>query len=159
MSHKLWRIGTDTPDHTADDLTGTGARISGGRWNRKGTALVYCSESRALACIESVVHLVAGSLPLNRYLIELTVPRAVWQAAQTLNASSAPVGWDAQPEGKVSLDYGTQWVISGSSALLRVPSTIVPEEFNVLINPLHPQAGLITAVKLRRWLYDPRLRI
>ena len=117
MSRELWRIGTDTPDYTAEDLTGTGARISGGRWNRKGTALVYCSESRALACLESVVHLVAGNLPLNRYLIELTVPEAVWQAAQTLNAGSAPVGWDAQPEGKVSLDYGTQWAASGGSAV------------------------------------------
>lgn len=159
MSRKLWRIGIDTPDYTADDLSGAGARITGGRWNRKGTPLVYCSESRALACIETVVHLVAGSLPLNRYLIEVTVPEALWQAAQTLSAASAPVGWDAQPEGKVSLDYGTQWAASGVSALLRVPSAIIPEEFNVLINPLHPQAGLITAVKLRRWRYDPRLRV
>src|ERR1700674_5493442 len=53
----VWRIGSDTPDYTADDMTGSGARITGGGWNRAGTPVVYCSVSIALACLESVVHL------------------------------------------------------------------------------------------------------
>ena len=52
----VWRIATDTPDYTADDLSGAGARATGGRWNARGTPLVYASTSRALACLETVVH-------------------------------------------------------------------------------------------------------
>ena len=53
----LWRIASDTPDYTADDTTGAGAKKTGGRWNRKGIALIYTAESRALACLETLVHL------------------------------------------------------------------------------------------------------
>ena len=64
------------------------------------------------------------------------------------------------PPGMVSLDFGDQWLRSGASALLQVPSAIVPEEYNVLINPRHPAMGkgAIKAFKERRWQYDSRLR-
>src|SRR5713101_8129256 len=64
----VWRIAADTPDYEAHDLSGKGAEKTGGRWNRKGTAMVYASASRALACLETIVHLGSGDpLPLNRY--------------------------------------------------------------------------------------------
>lgn len=153
---RLWRIGTDTPTYEAHDLTGRGAERSGGRWNRPGTALVYASTSRALACLETVVHLGADTLPLNRYLVEIMLPAELWAAAVELDAATR-VGWDAMPAGKVSLDWGAAWVRAGRSLLARVPSVIVPEEMNVLINPAHPDAVQLRAVKRRRWLYDARL--
>lgn len=156
MSHRLWRIGTDTLTYTADDLTGTGARITGGRWNDKGTAVVYTSSSRALACLETIVHLNASGLPLNRYLVEVAVPDDIWVSRETIDAQQH-VGWDAEPAGLTSIDVGTRWVTEGRSALLCVPSVIVPEETNVLINPAHPHATRLTAQKIRRWLYDSRL--
>ena len=70
----MWRIAADTPTYEADDLSGKGAELSGGRWNRKGTPLIYASVSRALACLETVVHLTQTPLPLNRYLVEIRVP-------------------------------------------------------------------------------------
>jgi RES domain-containing protein len=152
----LWRIGTDTPDYEADDLAGKGAERSGGRWNRIGTPLVYASTTRALACLETVVHLAKKPLPLNRYLVRISVPEAAWTAATELDPSTL-VGWDAEPAGKASLDWGTGWAVSGTTLLARVPSVIVPEEFNVLINPAHPGAAGITASKVRKWLYDTRL--
>ncbi len=69
MSRRLWRIGTDTRSWQAHDLSGKGAEVTGGRWNAKGTPVVYASEARALACLETLVHLNAGGLPLNRYLV------------------------------------------------------------------------------------------
>lgn len=96
-------------------------------------------------------------MPLNRYLVKIEVPDAVWNAAQILDASGH-VGWDAVPTGKVSLDVGDAWSEALTSALLIVPSVLIPEENNVLINPAHPDAGLLAARKIRRWLYDPRLR-
>ena len=152
----LWRIGTDTADYEAHDLAGKGAEKSGGRWNRIGTPLVYASTTRALACLETVVHLAKKPLPLNRYLVRISVPAAAWSAAIELNPA-ALVGWDAEPAGKASLDWGANWTGSAASLLARVPSVIVPEEFNVLINPAHPEANGLRAVKVRKWLYDTRL--
>ena len=151
----LWRLGVDTPDYTADDASGLGAKTAGGRWNRKGTAMVYASSSRALSCLETLVHL-GSNLPLNRYLVRIDIPMDVWKAASSITADDF-VGWDAEPAGKVSLDIGTEWVESKSSLVLKVPSVVVPEEFNVLLNPAHPDASKLTFTKVRKWLYDPRL--
>ena len=150
-----WRIATDTPGYTADDLTGAGAKISGGRWNRPGSPLLYCASNISLAVLETFIHLGAGGLPLNRYLVELAIPDAVWQRAIILQAP--PVGWDAIPTGKVSLDEGDRWLKANRSALLLVPSVIVQEEWNVLVNPMHADAAAIMARKVRKWTYDPRL--
>ncbi len=152
----LWRIAADTPDHEAHDLSGKGAERSGGRWNRIGTPLVYCSEYKSLAALETLVHLAKHPLPMNRYLVRITVPASVWAAAITLDGASL-VGWDAEPAGKASLDWGTRWQQSRASLLARVPSVVVPDDFNVLINPLHPDLGAIKGQKIRRWTYDPRL--
>ena len=151
----LWRIATDTKPYESDDLSGTGAKITGGRWNAPGDAVIYTSETQALACLEAVVHLNAGGLPLNRYLVAITIPAAIWAAARTEIPASLPVGWDADPSGRASVQFGTAWLRSNASALLRVPSVIVPDEYNVLINPQHPGARAITARKIRRWLYAP----
>ena len=157
MSQIIWRIATDTPLYQADDLSGAGAKATGGRWNQPGLALLYASSSRALACLETMVHLNAGGLPLNRYLVALTIPTNLWTQAQIATPETLPVGWDAQPPGQVSLQFGSNWARSRNSCLLIVPSALVPEEQNILINPTHPDAARITAQKQRRWLYDPRL--
>ena len=153
----LWRIATDTPDYGSDDLSGKGAEVSGGRWNRKGTPLIYASTSIALACLETLVHLDGGrSLPLNRYLVQFDVPEAAWNARTRFNAA-ANVGWDAEPAGLVSLDWGTQWAQSNAALGAEVPSIVVPEESNLLLNPRHPDSGQLVARKIRRWTYDVRL--
>ncbi|CAA9236990.1 MAG: hypothetical protein AVDCRST_MAG27-1344 [uncultured Craurococcus sp.] len=157
MSRTAWRIATDAPDYEADDLSGAGAKQTGGRWNERGLPLLYASESRALACLETVVHLNAGGLPLNRYLVEIAIPDPLWAAAQRETPASLPVGWDAEPAGRASIAFGTQWLRAGRSALLVLPSVIVPEERNILVNPQHPASRGIAARKVRRWLYDARL--
>ncbi len=158
MSVTVWRIATDTQAYEADDLSGAGAKISGGRWNAAGDAVVYTSETQALACLETVVHLNAGGLPLNRYLVAVTIPLNIWAAARTETPGSLPVGWDAEPAGRASIQFGAAWLRSGTSTVLRIPSVIVPDEFNVLINPGHADSNRIVATKIRKWLYDPRLR-
>lgn len=153
----VWRISTITPDYSADDLTGAGAKFTGGRWNRPGNPVLYCAPSMALAGLETVVHLASGSLPLNRYLVRIDIPDPVWKVREVITDKTAPVGWDALPAGKVSLDFGDDWLASLRSALLEVPSVIVPEEGNILVNPLHPDAKGITAAITRKWIYDARL--
>lgn len=153
----MWRIASDTPDYEADDLSGTGAKITGGRWNAAGMPVVYTAETRALACLETFVHLNAGGLPFNRYLVSIELAASLWNAARFETATSLKVGWDAEPAGRVSIGLGTDWLSSMASALLVVPSVVVPEEYNVLINPAHADSKRLVAIKTRRWSYDPRL--
>lgn len=157
MSYTVWRIAADTKDYTADDLTGKGAEITGGRWNQKGTAMLYTATSRALACIETFVHLNSGGLPLNRYLVAIEIEDDLWKAARIETVTTLPVGWDAEPASLTSIGLGTGWVKASTSLLLSVPSVIVPEEANILINTHHPDIAKIKAKKVRKWLYDPRM--
>ncbi|MEO8297600.1 MAG: RES family NAD+ phosphorylase [Burkholderiales bacterium] len=160
MNVVVWRIAADTPQYTADDLTGSGAALTGARWNAPGEAVNYAATSIALAAWETRVHIGrTPALPLNRYLVRIDLPDTLWAAAERLTAPA--VGWDAVPPGRVSIDFGSRWLAEQRSAVLRVPSVVVPEEDNVLINPAHPQvlalARPIMATKLRKFVYDPRV--
>lgn len=157
MTVALWRIAKDTSEFTADDRRGIGSSITGARWNRPGTPMVYSSPSIALACLETVVHFNAVELPLNRYLVRIDVPDDVWATREVVDPA-VTVGWDAIPAGKVSMDRGVAWAEGMTSLLLVVPSIVIPQEWNVLINPAHPDEGLLTYTKQSRFTYDPRLR-
>ena len=154
---RVYRIATEAPEYGADDLTGTGAKIVGGRWNPDGFPMVYASTTRALACLETIVHLSKGKpLPLNRYLVEIEVPAAAWKARTTFDAEQS-VGWDAEPPGRASIAWGRKWLESGASLVALVPSVIVPEELNVLLNPAHAHIASVTARVVRKWTYDERI--
>ena len=156
MAGLFWRIAADTPDYGADDVSGKGAALTGGRWNREGTPLLYTSSSISLACLETV-HLGGNhALPLNRYLVSIEIPEQAFAARERFDVTTH-VGWDAAPAGLVSLDAGTHWAASARALIMAVPSIVVPEEINYLINPKHSDAAFIRAVKIRRWTYDSRL--
>lgn len=154
MTVSVWRIAVEAPGYTADDLSGTGARITGGRWNSQGVPVAYCASNIALATLETVHYLQSGGLPFNRFLVRIDIPEAVWQARMA--PDPLPGGWDAIPAGLAARRAGDAWIASGASALLLVPSVIVPDECNILINPAHADAGAIVATTLKRWTYDPR---
>ncbi|MBD8722922.1 RES family NAD+ phosphorylase [Oxalobacteraceae sp. CFBP 13708] len=154
MTKQVWRIAVEAPAYSANDLRGTGAKMTGGRWNSKGTPIVYAADSIALATLETVHYLSSGGLPFNRYLVRIDIPDTVWAVRQVLDP--LPGGWDAVPSRMASRQAGDVWVAAGATALLLVPSVIVPDEYNVLINPQHRDAGAIAATTLRRWNYDPR---
>lgn len=151
----LWRIAAVTPDYTADDMSGTGAMVTGGRWNSVGIPVVYSADTIALAVLETLAHIRLDGLPLNRYLVRIDVPDEIWEARAILGVP--PVGWDAEPKGMPSIHAGDKWIASNTSALMTVPSVIVPEEQNVLINPKHRDSVLLKATMVRKWHYDSRL--
>lgn len=159
----LYRLASETPNYAADDLSGAGAAQTGGRWNAVGSPVVYCAHSRALAYLETLVHLLPALAagippPKNRCMIEIDVPNSVWSNRHVAKKDSKfPGGWNVLPVGKGSVDYGTAWLAAKTSALLVVPSIIVPEEENVLINPLHPDAKSTSAVNTGYWQFDHRL--
>ncbi|MEF8732816.1 MAG: RES family NAD+ phosphorylase [Candidatus Accumulibacter meliphilus] len=159
MSVALWRIALASRSIAPTDLGGLGAGNTGGRWNSPGRPVVYAATSASLACLETVVHLNAGGLPLNRVLVRIDVPDEVWNVRQSLLLASLAEGWNAVPAGSVSAEAGNAWLDGLLSALLMVPSAIVPDEFNVLLNPRHADAAKVTATAVRPWTYDARLLV
>lgn len=154
LTSVIWRIAIEAPAYAANDLGGMGARLTGGRWNSIGTPMLYCSANIALATQETLSFIGSGALPFNRYLVRIEVPGPVWEMREVL--SPLPAGWDAVLSGLASRKSGDGWVAGGRSPLLAVPSVIVPDEYNVLINPAHPAVAGIVATTVRRWIYDPR---
>ena len=158
MTFLLWRIASDAPEWEAHDLTGKGAEVTGGRWNRKGKPVVYCAGTISLAALETAVHIEADDLPMKRFVVCEEVSDDVWAARTVRPVASLPVGWTARPEGKVSLDVADAWLAGGASALLEVPSVIVNEETNVLINPGHADAAKLRSWKVRPWFFGSSTR-
>lgn len=158
MTMSLWRIASDTPDWSAEDMAGKGAAAKGARWNHAREQITYASTSISLAAWETRAHLgkAGAKLPFNRYLVRIDVPDDVW-ATRARVAKPLPVGWDAIPEGVVSRSLGSAWLASGRSLLLVVPSVVIEEEDNVLINPAHADSARLVTAKLRRFLYDHRV--
>lgn len=157
-SRFLWRIAQDTAQYKADDLSGAGAAAFGGRWNSKGRFVVYTSHAIALAALESLAHSGDDISARNRFLVKITVPASVWDKRSVLRPEDLPVTWVSEPPGTATINYGDAWLASNASALLEVPSVIIHEEYNVLINPSHPDAKKITASAVKQFIFDPRLK-
>jgi RES domain-containing protein len=154
---RLWRIATEGPSWRTNDLSGQGAANDPGRWNSLGLPVIYASTSIALACLETVVHVTGDQgLPLHRWLVAIDVPAEYWQQRLCLEPAELP-GWDATPAERSSMGWGDRWLRGQSGLIALVPSVIVPEECNALINPAHPGAGSLVATVIRSWTYDSRL--
>lgn len=139
-------------------LSGIGASLSEGfRWNSISTRIVYTAESRALAILEVSVHLdLQEDLPTDRYLVTLEIPDEV--EILELDQMDLPLNWDAKPPTVETQLIGDDFVTQQTAAVLIVPSAIVPEEFNYLINPLHPDAQKIKITTSKQLLFDTRLK-
>lgn len=154
---RVWRLGTTTRDYLAQDLSGRGAEITGGRWNSKGVPVVYCTSNVSLACLETLAHFNAEDLPLNRYIVEIEVPSIVWAKRKRVADKSLPATWDAIPAALASVSFGDAWCKAGAQAVLEVPSAIIGRDQVFVINPRHPDARLITATVAEKFIYDHRL--
>ncbi|MFH1116740.1 MAG: RES family NAD+ phosphorylase [Pseudomonadota bacterium] len=137
------------------DLTGTGARMAGGRWNRKGTAILYTSESRSLAAMEYLVHVPFSLMPDDLSIACIEITDSI--QPDRISADALPKGWREYPAPSALADLGTDWARENHSLMLRVPSAVVQGEFNILINPLHPEMLQVAVTKIERFSFDERL--
>jgi RES domain-containing protein len=137
------------------DLSGTGARFHGGRWNHKGASILYTSESRALATVECLVHVSLAIIPANLSIASLEVPDDA--DLREISIGELPVNWRDYPAPLELAELGTQWALTGETLCLRVPSAVVQHEFNILINPLHTDMRHITLLNVEEYAFDDRL--
>ena len=154
----LWRIAAETRKYPADDLSGRGAAASPGRWNDEKQAVLYTAPTIAIAVLETAAHIDDAGLPLNRFLVRIDVPEAVWKKREVVDVSTLPVTWSAIPAGRGSVKFGSDWIASARSPVLLVPSVIVPEEMAALVNPSHPLAKRIRATIVRPFEYNTLFR-
>ena len=147
-----WRIvGARFKD---DAFSGEGARHRGGRWNSKGTTIVYTAGSLALASIEMMVNLPGPKLLEEFFRIPVHIPPDL---VTDLPLDKLPGDWDSRPVSPSTRDTGDRWAKNRKSAVLKVPSVVVPEEYNYLLNPTHPDFEKLTIGSLIKYRFDPRL--
>ena len=148
-----WRI--VKAKHAATAFSGEGARLFEGRWNSSGVRVVYCSEHLSLAALEILVHIAPVTLPGK-----FRVFRVAWseELMISVKASGLPRGWNAQPPNQASKQIGDDWVREGRSAVLALPTVLVPFERTFLINPQHRDFAKIKISDAGNFEIDPRLQ-
>ena len=143
---------TSLAQHAFD---GEGARLYGGRWNSKGRAVVYCAESLSLATLEILVHLEDRVSLENLFsFIAVDIPD---ECVEVLPLSDLPLTWNSEAMSSASRQVGDEWVAEGRTVALKVPSAIIPNEWNYLLNPAHPDFSKLAFGFLQSFSMDPRL--
>lgn len=136
----------------SNSLDGEGARLKGGRWNSKGVPVVYSSSSISLSLLELLIHSASYDEINSNILIRIHIPDSLSQPRSVMKLKK---GW--QNDTGYSQFIGTEFLQSRSSLLLQVPSAIIPEENNILINPLHPDMKKVKISTAAAFHFDSRL--
>lgn len=148
----VWRV--FKAKHRKDAFTGEGARLFGGRWNSIGVPMLYTAEHISLAMLEILVH-TKDPIATTQYL-KAPLQFDESSMVKTIRLDELPAGWDAEPPSSVSQSIGDAWARKKETPVLRVPSAVVPEEWNYIIDPSNLLAP-ITFGEVTPCRFDPRL--
>ena len=149
----VWRL--CSAKYAAMAFSGEGAKLYGGRWSAPGYRIAYCAESRALAMVEVLANADEQDrlFSLQWVLISAEIPTNLVEKPDRF-----PENWRQYPHPSSTQLIGNQWVQAQRSLALRVPSAVVPGEFNYLLNPAHPDYAKIKPGKAEHFTFDPRLK-
>lgn len=148
---RAWRIVRE--DHRSAAFDGEGARLFGGRWNSRGTRIVYTSITLSLAALETLVHL-NPPVAFKYVAIPIEFDEAL---VETVAAMDLPADWNEEPPPPSTAEIGDRWVRESRSAVLKLPSVIISAELNYLLNPGHSDFKRIRIGKPMPFSFDPRL--
>ncbi|GAA4340721.1 RES family NAD+ phosphorylase [Mucilaginibacter gynuensis] len=137
-----------------EDLSGTGARLYGGRWNSEGRAMLYLASTRALCVLEVLVHLPPLMLPNNFCLATIEAPD---NSVTEVTVDDLPVNWQDVSSPMALRQIGDAFLKKEEYLLMKVPSVIVPAEYNYLINPAHPYINKVKVLNRQPFTFDERL--
>lgn len=139
-----------------NDLSGEGARLYGGRWNLPGTRCLCVSESAALSVLEFVVHYNKEVMPADLVMGKIGIPDSIF--FETLKTKDLPKNWDKPGLTLQTQRFGSAFFSEGSKLGFRIPSTVSPYAFNLVINPLHPDFENIKFVGSEPFSLDVRIK-
>ena len=137
------------------DLSGEGSRLYGGRWNQKGSSILYTSESRSLATVEYLVHLPMSVSPRDVCIAEIEIEGSF--ATRTIRVEELPANWMNYPAPHELTEIGEDWKRRNSELILKVPSVVVKNEWNFLFNPGHVDFVKVSIVSVEEYIFDIRL--
>jgi RES domain-containing protein len=137
------------------DWDGKGGLLVGGRWHHRGTAVIYASSTLSLALVELFVNLDPSAVPTGLLARAADIPDDL--AVARIDPATLPRGWRRFPAPASLADRGSAWARGRTTAVLAVPSAVVPQEWNYLVSPLHPDFGRITLLAPAPFTIDPRL--
>jgi RES domain-containing protein len=137
----------------AHDLSGTGAALFGGRWNRKGTPVLYTGENREIALLETVVH----TPPLLIPALDLLMLEIPDDSITELTENELPKNWQNYPAPAILAELGENWVQAGKTIALKVPSCIIPAAHNYILNCRHPEYARVKLIERTDFRFDGRL--
>ncbi len=152
---RAWRI--IRKKRLADAFTGEGARLGGGRWNHVGTPVVYVSETLSLAALELFVHFTRKDIKLSKSLVAIPVDIPHSLKIVEVSIKDLDSGWRASPPSNFTKDIGTEWVQKKTSSILRVPSAVISDEYNLVLNPGHAAFKKIKIGKPQLFTLDERV--
>jgi RES domain-containing protein len=135
--------------------SGEGGLKSAGRWHHKGRPIIYAASTLSLAAIELFVHLGRADSKIALVKIAAQIPDSI--PMEAIEPESLPKNWDASPPIDATLDLGTRWCANLHRAVLKVPSAVVPGEFNYLLNPRHPDFSQIKIFASEPFSLDSRM--
>lgn len=147
---KVYRI---TKTKYAEDLSGTGAKLYGGRWNHIDSACIYTAESRALSVLEYAININIDFIPRALSLCVFEIDES---QVYSFKQEDLPGNWRETPAPKSTKDYGTQFLKS-NKPILKIPSIIIPEEFNYIINPQVASLSF-KLVEIKDFVFDLRIK-
>ena len=138
-----------------NDLSGKGAEKAGARWNSKGKAMLYTSESRSLCTAEVAVHTPLGNIPLNYFLLEIEIPDNI--KFIEIKNEDLPSDWKSLPHSNSTQLIGDEFLDKGKYLFLKVPSVVVQGDYNYLVNPTHKLFSEVKIHKSEPFHFDERL--
>jgi RES domain-containing protein len=138
-----------------DDLSGEGARLYGGRWNRVGDPMVYFSENLSLCLLEIIVHIEFAQLPLDYSFVEIEIPDKAIKTVQSVDFIKPK--WSTEAAVNQLQMFGSGWLKRRESLAMRVSSAVMNQENNILINPAHQDFGKLKILRKDKLNIDPRL--
>ena len=139
----------------ATDLSGEGAKLYGGRWNNKLIPCIYTSESRALALLEYTVNINIDDIPRALSIITLDIPDG---AIYELSQSQLPGDWKDVPAPSSTRDLGSNLLNEAKNAVIKIPSAIISNDFNYILNPKHPDSKNFKIRDIKDFVYDIRIK-
>ncbi len=148
---RVWRLCARR--HAAPD--GEGARLFGGRWNPPNIPVIYTSATLSLATLEYLVNLDSDLLPEDRVALSADIPSQL--KIQSITLTDLPANWQMYPAPDRLQDIGTTWAVAHQTVVLSVPSVVIPQERNYLLNPAHPDFSRIHWNAPESFRFDPRL--
>ena len=149
-----WRLVRPKYRAERDAFGGEGARLFGGRWNSPGVSVIYVSSSLSLTVLETLVHADSRRFERDYVVFELSIPDAL---ILELRAADLPEDWRARAVSGGARQIGDAWAVAQASVALAVPSVIVPQERNYLLNPAHPQFVELDIGEAQPFRFDERL--